>query len=127
MKNKGFTLVELLAVLIVLSLILLIVIPSVSGTLRASRKSSYDKQIKVLETAAEKWGVENINLLPQSNSSDSLVLDFNTLYTSGQITKYPIINPITNKELEGCILITYNNQYQQYEYRYTEDINKCTN
>lgn len=127
MKNKGFTLVELLAVLIVLSLILLIVIPSVSGTLKASRKSSYDKQIKVLETAAEKWGVENINLLPQSNSSDSLVLDFNTLYTSGQITKYPIINPITNKELEGCILITYNNQYQQYEYRYTQDINKCTN
>lgn len=127
MKNKGFTLVELLAVLIILGMISLIVIPSVSGTLNASRQSSYKKQIKVLETAAEKWGVENIGLLPQNNSGDTLVLDFNTLYTSGQITKYPIINPVTNEELEGCILITYNNQYQQYEYHYTDDTNKCIN
>ena len=61
MKNKGFTLVELLAVLVILGMISLIIIPSVSGTLNASRKNSYQKQIKVLETAAEKWGVENIN------------------------------------------------------------------
>ena len=127
MKNTGFTLVELLAVLMVLGIISLIVIPSVSLTLNASHQKSYEKQIKVLETAAEKWGVENVHLLPSYDSYEILAVDFNTLYTSGQIANYPVINPLTNDVLDGCILITYNGKYQQYEYHYTDDITKCTN
>lgn len=125
--KKGFTLVEILTVLAVIGIIALIIVPSVTGTLNASRQSAYKKQIAVLETATEKWGVENINLLPQSNSDEVLAVDFNTLYTAGQITNYPVINPVTNEELEGCILITYNSQYQQHEYNYTSDLEKCTN
>lgn len=294
MKNKGFTLIELLAVLVILSILALIVIPSVTGTIANSRESAYEKQIQVLETAAKKWGIENVdkikptfnlicvlqddaddsgtitigdkyscdpgdgisrifyvleqddnnislimdrniddnyvvwnldggnvptkamqaledsttewsyvtttlptgqqiattsidtgwdskidnsigNLPPwiygtipywtsdywSDNSSDTILVwyvetydclelidynleeyvgirpviiskkndvlsvDFEQLYKSGQITEYPVINPKTKEELEGCILVTYNKKYKQYEYKYTSDNTKC--
>lgn len=125
MTKKGFTLVELLAVLVILGILALIIFPSVSDTLEASRKSAYEKQVKVLETAAEKWGTENIELLPDNFSGEVLAIDFNTLYISGQITEYPVIDPRTGEVLEGCILATYNNQYKQYEFNYSSVTTKC--
>lgn len=125
MGKRGFTLVELLAVLVVLSLIALIIIPSVSGTVTKSRESAYEKQIQVVETASEKWGLEHLDKLPDINSNDIVAIDFNTLYTSGQLTDYPVFNPKTQQELEGCILISYSAQYSQYEYKYTSDQSKC--
>lgn len=125
MKKRGFTLVELLAVLVVLGLLAVIIIPTVSGMINNSREGAYKKQIHVLETAAEKWALENNSMLPDASSNEILAVDFNTLYTSGQITDYPIINPKTGESLEGCILITYNTQYKQYEYKYNNDVNKC--
>jgi len=127
MKKNAFTLVELLAVLIVLGLIAVIVVPSVTNTVKSSNENAYKKQIQVLETAAEKWGTENIDRLPAIDSDETLVIDFNTLYTSGQIATYPVNNPKTNSDLEGCIIVTYNNTYKQYEYKYNSDTTKCSN
>lgn len=125
--KRGFTLVELLAVLVVLGLLSLVVMPIVINYINSSSNSAYKKQIQVLESAAEKWGIENIDSLPDSTSGESLIIDFNTLYTAGQISSYPVIDPKTKKELEGCILVIYNNQYKQYEYKYTSDSSKCNN
>lgn len=44
MKNKGFTLVELLAVVVILGVILIIAIPSISSYIFSSRKSTYVSQ-----------------------------------------------------------------------------------
>lgn len=125
--KRGFTLVELLAVLVVLGLIALIIMPVTVSYINNSLSSAYEKQIQVLESAAEKWGIENTDRLPDSTSDSYFTIDFNTLYISGQITTYPVINPKTKKELPGCILVIYNNQYKQYEYKYTSDLSKCNN
>ena len=46
MKNKnGFTMVELLAVLVVLAVITAITMPVITSTLKESRESSYDRQL----------------------------------------------------------------------------------
>ena len=125
MKNKGFTLVELLGVLIVLGVLAAIITPTVAGTLKKSREKAYEKQISTLENAAKKWGTENVDQLPDIGSSKTVAVSFNTLYTTGQIQNEKIIDPRTKESLKGCILVSYNNDYNQYEYNYSDDEKQC--
>ena len=61
MKNKGFTLVELLAVLILLSIIIIIAVPNVLSALTSSKDSLNKIQKKNVEYAAEKLILEVVN------------------------------------------------------------------
>ena len=45
MKKKGFTLVELLAVIIILSLVLVIAVPSVNKYIKQSKEKAYKVQM----------------------------------------------------------------------------------
>ena len=56
MKNKGFTLVELLAVIVILGIILLVVMPSVTGILNRSQNRLNDEQEQAILNAARQWG-----------------------------------------------------------------------
>lgn len=123
--KKGFTLIELVAVLAVLGVIAIIVIPQVAETLNHSRTVALEKQIHVLKTAAEKWGNEHLDKLPEIDSEEIISVDFETLYTDGEITSYPVENPKDGGDLNGCILVSYNSQYNQYEYKYSDDISYC--
>lgn len=51
-RNKGFTLVELLAVIIILALIMLIAIPAVVSTMRAAQKESFYLYAQSLQSKA---------------------------------------------------------------------------
>lgn len=124
MKNRGFTLVELLSVMTILGILALIIIPAVTSTLNKSREDAYQKQIHILETASEQWGLENLNILPEGN--ELLTIDFGILYKSGKIADDVVINPKTKKELTGCILISYSEQYKQYTYQYIDNDSICT-
>ena len=53
-KNKGFTLVELLAVIVILAIIMIIAIPSVLSTLTTARKKTFVEYIDKVYQAAEK-------------------------------------------------------------------------
>ena len=71
MKNKGFTLVELIAVLVVLSLISLIAIPTVNKSLKEYKQKLYDDAIRNIEQSAKNWGADKIGKLPNSVSSNN--------------------------------------------------------
>ena len=45
MKKKGFTLVELLAVIILLGLLTFVVMPSVIGFIKEAKEKSYQQQL----------------------------------------------------------------------------------
>lgn len=56
MKNKGFTLVELLAVIVVLSIIMVIVIPNIMKSLESSRKGTFKVYAqRVMSKAEERY------------------------------------------------------------------------
>jgi type IV pilus assembly protein PilA len=57
-RNKGFTLVELLAVIVVLAIIMIIAIPSVLDTLSTSRVRSFSIYARKSVTATEKTNAE---------------------------------------------------------------------
>ena len=58
-RIKGFTLVELLAVIVILSLLLLLAVTTVSSQFKNSKDDLYDTQLNNIKLAAEMWGSDN--------------------------------------------------------------------
>lgn len=52
-KRNGFTLVELLAVIVILAIILVIAVPSIMNTINDSRKAALESSAKMIASAAE--------------------------------------------------------------------------
>ena len=69
MKNKkGFTLAELIAAMVMLSLLVMIIVPTTSKVLKKSNQS-VDKVTKNnVIAAARNWATDNKNNLPKSGS-----------------------------------------------------------
>ena len=58
-NKKGFTLVELLAVIVILGVLTAIAVPSVLGISKKIKSNMYDSKIKTIEVAAELWADDN--------------------------------------------------------------------
>ena len=121
MKNKGFTLVELLAVVAILMLLVTIVTPKVIKQLNTSEDVTQQEQINTLINIAKIYTNQNTEKLPENNSIS--VITIQELKESGLINKSQILDPKTKEELTGCILIKDENN--KYKYEYNED--NCNN
>ncbi len=111
MKNKGFTLVELLAVIIILGLLLLITMISVNSILNSSKESLSETQKKRLEDAAE------VYYLSEGMSRDSKCVSVEYLVWGGYVNSNEVLDPKTREPLEGSIAITYDANRYSYEYQ----------
>lgn len=56
MNKKGFTLVEILAVLVLIGLLLGIAIPGINKISSNMKNKSYNKKVNLIESAAILWG-----------------------------------------------------------------------
>ena len=129
MKDKGYTLVELLAVLVILGVIIMISVPAITGVINSSKEKSYDEQVKILENAARTYMSENSTLLPDNGSSFNVTID--KLKESGLISDEEIKNPNfvsgstedkkKNQYFEGCIKVTNTNN--KFTYIYQDECN----
>jgi type IV pilus assembly protein PilA len=82
LRNKrGFTLVELLAVIVILAIILAIAIPSVSSILSTAKKGSFDSDAKMLVKALSYQQAQAM-----IGTAAVTVLDDTTIYSSGTCT-----------------------------------------
>ena len=56
MKKKGFTLVELLAVIAILAILVIIALPNVMGMFNNAKKSSFETEVKnIIKYAGTEW------------------------------------------------------------------------
>ena len=116
MKNKkGFTLVELLAVLAVLSILLVIGTSSMARIIKKHKQDLYAEQIKSFEESAKDWGMKNASLLPADGSS--LKLTLGTL-KSAKFVKEGIKDPITGEVFEDINYVCIFNTNGTYLYTY---------
>ena len=74
MNKKGFTLVELLAVIVILALIGLLTSTSITKLVKDSKNDLNENQILAIKSAAQIWGADNINKLPDSGECIYLTL-----------------------------------------------------
>ncbi len=118
MKQKGFTLTELIGVIVLLGFVALIAVPIISSTINKSKDKSYNNQISSLENTAKKWAVENTSLLPSDGNSCNLSLD--NLRTEGFLADDIVVNPKDNTTMIGVIEISYDSTSKTYHYEYKE-------
>ena len=118
MKKSGFTLVELLAVITILSLVALVTSISVANMLKTSKEDLSVAQIKSIELAAKSWGADNIDLLPTGNNcsyltlkdlKDDGLLDSNIVDPKNktQISNNMIIKVLSKLNSKGKSVLTY--------------------
>lgn len=115
MKQKGFTLVELLAVITVLAIIALLVVPTISRSFRESTQNLIDAQIVNIKDAAKSWGADHVDTLPDTQGG-STVVTVGQLKQGGYLDKN-ITNPKTKKKLEDSIKVTIYYRDGNYEYQ----------
>lgn len=132
-NKKAFTLIELIAVIVILSLIALIVFPAVNSVIKNSKEKAYQEQIKTIIKSAKQLSYENSEVLPDEGETSEIQL---TCLTSGctyngvqikggYINEDDIIDPRnTKKKLDGLIIITYTSN--QYNYTYEEQAQIAT-
>ena len=118
MRKKGFTLVEVLGILIIMGIITLIAVPLVYSIIKSSREGLYARQIEQLLQAGENWGSKNIDQLP-GEVGQSIFLEPKDLAKQGFIDAEEIIDPRDGKEMNGCIVVTKETQRHTYKYEET--------
>lgn len=120
MKNIGFTLTELIAVIVLLGIIALIAVPIINGTIVNSKSKAYNAQVSAIESTAKKWGVENNKLLPIDENKCKVSLM--ELIAQGFIEDDEIIDPRNNSKMNGSVEVSYSNSNKTYYYTYKETV-----
>ncbi|MEG0909524.1 MAG: prepilin-type N-terminal cleavage/methylation domain-containing protein [Bacilli bacterium] len=64
--KKGFTLVEMLAVITLLGLLAIIVVPATELVIKGSREDSYQVQLENMKQGLKNWGAKHILELPET-------------------------------------------------------------
>ena len=122
MKNKGFTLAELLGVITVLSIIAVITYPILNGTFKDSTSNLSNEQIESLENDARIWATKNSDELKEDQPR---YVTIEELKRSGLVENEKIIDISDKEELKGCIKIYYENNKYNYKYDIYEDVINC--
>jgi len=100
--KRGFTLVELLAVILIITVILLILTPKIIETIHTSKLKVYDEQISRIEEAANLYITDDNNAV--TFIDDQEVLTLQQLIDGGYI-EAPVVNPKTNQNFNTTTTI----------------------
>ncbi|MBR6690430.1 MAG: type II secretion system protein [Bacilli bacterium] len=104
MNNKGFTLIELTAIIVVLAAIFLVCFPNLLNISREDEEKKYDNMVDNLCLAGESYIYSNIDSFPELSTPNSLIkLNISTLIEYGNVKKNTT-NPNTNKIVDNNFL-----------------------
>lgn len=88
--NKGFTLVELLAMLTVLGILMVVVIPNISQILKNNRVNKYKTDArKMVDSAKTKLAISDYYKANELKNDDAIVYSLDYLDTNDDIKKGP--------------------------------------
>ena len=115
-KQNGFTLVELLTVLALLSIIALMIYPLVEDYVNGSKDKAYNVEIENMIAATKEWAADNSTSLPEKGATKTVTLA--TLINGGYID--PVTNPKTKEAFPtSTTKINIKNNNGAFEYSVT--------
>lgn len=119
MKRNGFTLVELLSVIIVLGLIMAVVVPSVIGTIKESKEKAYQTNVEMVKSAAESYINMSFDSYKENFISPGYVNISIPLLVEDGFLKPDIKNPKNGENLMGSVRVTRTSE-NKYSYEFIE-------
>ena len=98
--NKGFTLTELLATIVILAVVVLIATPAVIGVSNSIKKNQYEAKVKLLLQAAKLYGEDKgtANTITIQNLIDDNYITCDDKAPTGVC----VANPKNNKDMKDC-------------------------
>lgn len=115
MNKKGFTLMELLAVIVILALLALVAYPNVTKLINDAKKNTDEIQFSALEKVVKTYVAKHSATL-----GDNETICITDLKKDGLLEDKKIVNPDTEEEYNGCFTITWNTSTNQYDYVYNK-------
>lgn len=110
LNRKGFTLMELLAVIVIMAIIFAVAVPSISSSIERSKNKQLNAKIEVIEAAGEIY---------ISNHKRETEVSIATLYCDKLLTNDEIRNPFNDKDsLCGFVYLDGN----EYKWKDTSDL-----
>lgn len=147
LNNKGFTLIEMLAVVVLLGLLIGIATPNIMKSQRKAKERLLSSKVKNIEKAAVLWGQDNKEKLEKKETSDCgdvgykcTIIDVKTLVTgidtnSGETEKRDtymnydeneiVKNPVSELSMNECSIYVYKKYgkvHAVYEKKYNDAI-----
>lgn len=98
MKNKGFTLVELLGVIVVLGILALVTLPPIINQIKNMREKVSDSTLKLIYSSVDKYMANNRNSFPQVEDT-SYCVSLEQLVNGGVLNE-PIHDSTTGAEID---------------------------
>ena len=118
MKKNGFTLVELTAVLIILSVLGMIIIPIVENSINSGKNELYVAQLDSIKASLKKYAVSNINSKIK-NVGDNIFLSLYQLKIENYLA-LDIKDPRTETLLPKDMLLRIHKESKNYTYEVLE-------
>ena len=120
MKRKsGFTLVELLAVIVVLAIVLLIAVPGVLAIIEQTKNRSYESQLKIIKEAARIY----VTTMQPTWMDQQVVVNLTDLQGQGLVDKR-LIDPRDKTEMKGiAVVVSKQGKQMKYDIVYTDSSN----
>ncbi len=120
--KRGFTLVELLAVIVILAIIMLIAIPAVLSTLESARRKTFAEYVDKVVGLTEQKELSN-ELLLNTTSEECTIYDITKdldLSSTGDYKGYTLVKKTsTGKEY---IVVLWDGEYMIRPYNYTNKL-----
>lgn len=98
MKKRGFTLIEMLGILVVLSIIVMISVPTITSMLKKSYQKKYDDWLTSLYVAAETYVEDHREEFYEVNGGGTSYLSIQLLLDQGYL-KNSVKEPTTGKDV----------------------------
>ena len=117
--KRGFTLIELMAVVIILAVIGLIAVPTVNKLIKDNKSKLYQAQISSIDDAAKVWSDKHVNLLPEQNE-EAISIPLILLKQEG-LLPLDFKNPITDEKFYDNMYIDIFFEKNSYTYDVIED------
>lgn len=114
--KRGFTLAELLGVIVLLGAILLIILPVVDKTIKESKEDLYQDQIDSLKLALQLWVSEN----QKPDIGETITLSLSQLKADG-LVELDIKNPRTDEFFPNDMQLKIVNNEGILDYQVLED------
>lgn len=122
-KSKGFTLIEIMAVVVILAVMALIVVPLITGSIKDSKQKLYETQLENIKSGAKSYMI-NLDL----PNTQPITITLEDLQKKGLVDK-DIKNPITGEEFNKCMLVQVTKTSETvdiYEYEIIDDVADCS-